>query len=1488
MAGVKTVGVLEAVLRLQDAMSPALNVAAKNVRKAGQRFERVGGQLTRGLGLPLAAVAGGAVKAAIDFESSFAGVRKTVDATEAEFGELSAAFRELATTIPISIHEINKIAESAGQLGIATENLVGFTETMAQLGVATNMSADEAATSLARLANITGMQQDQFDQLGATVVDLGNNFATTEAEVVGFGLRIAGAGAQVGMSEAEILALGTALSSVGINAEAGGTAISRVMIEIATQVEQGGDQLDKFAAIAARSGHVAEEDFARAWREDAAGALVSFVEGLGTLDEAGISTFGVLEDLGLQEIRVRDAMLRASGAGNLLRDAVERGSTAWAENTALTREAQTRFATVESRMKTLWGQVYDLRIELGQALLPVFESLMRLAQNLIPIVGGLVAAFAGLPGPLRDTIAGVVALGIAIGPVLMIFGSMMSAFGSFLPLLGVFGRVVGKLIPTLGKYGTRIARVAKSTAGLRGVAVILGRTFAWLVTTGGPIGLVLKSFALLLTSTKSGRRMLAAFFELVRTAGEVALGGLSRVLGLLWEDVKAFGGAVRDFFAPALEAITFFAEPLAEKFEAWTAKLKATEDAAEKVAPAVDQVTEAVEAVATPLEAAGDAGEVADGQLSDLAATLSDAGLAGDVAALETAWAELDGELRADAKTLDRVGEAALALEARGGELSAGLRTVAERARDADAAKEALDEELRRTEAIRDLADDLGDAGLAGEVADLDLAWQALKTRGEATGRAFDAVGERARALKDRGGELTEELDAVAAAALAVEDQKRALDAELARVGAVRALADEIGGVGLTGEVDKLNEAWDLLVADGPPTRAALDALGERALALKDKGAQLSGAVDEVATSLDAQREAAKKNDAQAKKSKQAWDNLRGSMTALSQVLGGRDAGVLGTMGVLIGSWDAAKTSAATFGDGLRSLKGDTGGIVDGIANIAGGLMGMIGIAVQAGQAIFQAFKMLGRSVEENVVLTASRRWGVLLSEGLSKQIAADAERIGHDYAAMLLSLDKVFAEAGVGIGISLSDAIAATRDLFVMLDEGRVSVQEVGPVFDRVFGELLPHAVDTATGLVRADFQELIALAREFGVESEAVSTFIRDQATAGVDHLRGYFNTAIALTVDGMMVASQAAVEFFNAQILAGASFSKVMRDMGPDFVLIGDRMRDAGLEGSAAFRTLEEAAGLVTDEVTGPLIAGAESGIGMLTALANLGVTDLAPSFATVGASVGSAFQELIDGGASSEAAMMALSGPIGTLIALQDEHGFSVGATTAGLLDQARQAGITGEIQKSAQDRTADAVEDLRDIFAQVFGVDVPGAAETGTRAIATKMAAMQATADHQLRTALPDAAGAGARAMAEDWAAAAAGMGRQFRVDLPAAVNTGGAAARRNLDHHLGQMARTAQNFPPVTIGVEYGGEGRGRVGSFATGTGGQFVDFGRGSLAVLHGREAVVPEGELGPGVGGVIAELASLRAEMQADREFQAALLPKQVAAAIAQGGEF
>src|SRR5699024_3451842 len=202
----------------------------ESMTKTGDKMQEIGRGMTsfgRDYTMKVTApiVAGGTAmfKASMDYESAFAGVRKTVDMTEEEFDSLSSGIREMAKELPASATEIAGVAEAAGQLGIQNESIMGFTRTMIDLGVATNMSSEEAATALARLANITGMSQDDFDKLGSTVVDLGNNLATTESEIVEMGLRLAGAGDQIGLTEAQTLAFAGALSSVGIEAEAGGS-----------------------------------------------------------------------------------------------------------------------------------------------------------------------------------------------------------------------------------------------------------------------------------------------------------------------------------------------------------------------------------------------------------------------------------------------------------------------------------------------------------------------------------------------------------------------------------------------------------------------------------------------------------------------------------------------------------------------------------------------------------------------------------------------------------------------------------------------------------------------------------------------------------------------------------------------------------------------------------------------------------------------------------------------------------------------------------------------------------------------------------------------------------------------------------------------------------------------------------------------------------------------------------------------------------------
>ncbi len=450
--------------RSLDTLGRGLDTAKRKTKELGAEAKRVGAQMrtefkdamedaaprnmyegARRLGTAAviggaagAAVIGTGANAAIGFESAFAGVRKTVDATETEYAELRQEIRGMTKEIPATHEEISAVAEAAGQLGISKTGLMDFTETMINLGVATNLSSDEAATSLAQFANITQMSEQNYDELGSTVVALGNSLATTEAEIVNMSMRLAGAGAQVGMAESDILAFSGALSSVGIEADAGGTAFSKVMIDMASQVATGGAKLGQFAQVAGMS----VADFKEAYQKDASGTIISFVEGLGNMSAAGENVFGVLEDLGFSEIRVRDALLRASGAGDLFRRSMDIGSEAWSENLALSKEAEERYGTTESKLTILKNTIKDLGITLGDMFLPYINDAAEGIGNFISFLEkmppgvktfGAIALLAGT------------ALMLIAGPILLLIGFLPSLAAGFSMLGGISLAALGPI-----------------------------------------------------------------------------------------------------------------------------------------------------------------------------------------------------------------------------------------------------------------------------------------------------------------------------------------------------------------------------------------------------------------------------------------------------------------------------------------------------------------------------------------------------------------------------------------------------------------------------------------------------------------------------------------------------------------------------------------------------------------------------------------------------------------------------------------------------------------------------------------------------------------------------------------------------------------------------------------------------------------------------------------------------------------------------------
>lgn len=298
------------------------------------------------------------------FESAFAGVKKTVDATDAEYAKLRKDILAMTRDIPSSGAKIAGVEEIAGQLGIATESLTNFTRTMINLGVSTNMTADEAATDLAKFANIVQMADygadgiSNWERLGSTIVDLGNNFATTEADIVSMSTRLASTGDLVGLSEAQILALATAMSSVGIKAESGGSTMSKLLKKMQLAVETNSGALEDYAAVANMTG----KQFSETFKKDAVVALSAFIGGLKDTERNGKSAIAILDDMGLSEIRLSNTILALANSGDLMTNAIDTANQAWDENTALAIEAGKRYETAESKVQLMKNAFVELGI----------------------------------------------------------------------------------------------------------------------------------------------------------------------------------------------------------------------------------------------------------------------------------------------------------------------------------------------------------------------------------------------------------------------------------------------------------------------------------------------------------------------------------------------------------------------------------------------------------------------------------------------------------------------------------------------------------------------------------------------------------------------------------------------------------------------------------------------------------------------------------------------------------------------------------------------------------------------------------------------------------------------------------------------------------------------------------------------------------------------------------------------------------------------
>lgn len=362
-------------------MERNFKTAADRLEQTAKQWKDLGGAadtLTKPLQIAGAAMAAGAVasaKFAIDFENNFANVRKTVDGTDAQLNKIKQDIIDMTTVginghsaIPQTTAELTELAAAGGQLGIQTENISSFTETMAMMGSATNLAGEEGAKTLARFMNVANVSQGEVQNLGSSIVDLGNHFATTEAEIAAMAQRMGATGTAVGISAQDILAYSTALSSLGVEAEAGGSSISRIWMDIQTQVSTGGELLGEFAKVSGKT----IKEFAEGWKNDASGTFKDFVDGLSKSKDL----VGTLKNLGFDNIRDLQALQKLAGPQGiqLLNDALQRSNNAWSENTALVNEFENKAGTTASQIQIMKNNLVEAGRSLGETFLPSINN----------------------------------------------------------------------------------------------------------------------------------------------------------------------------------------------------------------------------------------------------------------------------------------------------------------------------------------------------------------------------------------------------------------------------------------------------------------------------------------------------------------------------------------------------------------------------------------------------------------------------------------------------------------------------------------------------------------------------------------------------------------------------------------------------------------------------------------------------------------------------------------------------------------------------------------------------------------------------------------------------------------------------------------------------------------------------------------------------------------------------------------------------------
>ena len=394
----------------------------------------------------LAAPLVGATKAAMEFESEMAEIRKVVDFdTPEQFKQMGQDILDLSTKMPMAASGIAKIVAAGGQAGIAKEDLLEFAQYAVKMGVAFDLTADQAGDMMAKWRSAFDLNQDGVVALADKINYLGNTTAASAPLISDVVTRIGPLGEIGGVASGEIAALGATMIQTGTKSDVAATGIKNLILGMSI-----GEKATKSQAAAFQQLGFDAADMAKRMQTDAKGAILDVFHAIQALPKD--QQAGVLKDLfGEESIGAISPLLSKL---NLLEDNFNKVSDATKYGGSVDAEYAARCETTANQMYLFKNSMTAVAIEIGSALLPAINSILR---SIVPVV----VAFANWAKEHQVLIQTMVALAASLAGVLLAARSILAIRAGFNML-----KETANLFFIVNKNGETVLRGAATASKL--------------------------------------------------------------------------------------------------------------------------------------------------------------------------------------------------------------------------------------------------------------------------------------------------------------------------------------------------------------------------------------------------------------------------------------------------------------------------------------------------------------------------------------------------------------------------------------------------------------------------------------------------------------------------------------------------------------------------------------------------------------------------------------------------------------------------------------------------------------------------------------------------------------------------------------------------------------------------------------------------------------------------------------------------------------